>query len=94
MIPTNSPSIPEGYWQKSMNLYVCYLLFNCKSGCKTGLCGIVASSEPLSLTTVDRRVWVIAGGITTNRKKPKVFGKNPDLRPLCPPQIPYGLPWV
>jgi hypothetical protein len=72
MIPTNSPTIPEGYWQKSMNLYVCYLLFNCKGGCKTGLCGIVASSKPLSLTTVERQVWGNAGGITT-RKKPKMF---------------------
>jgi hypothetical protein len=75
MIPTNSPSIPEGYWQKSMNLHVYYLLFNCKCGCKTGLCGIVASSEPLSLTTVDKQVWGTAGGITTE-KTPKYLERT------------------
>jgi hypothetical protein len=55
---------------------MCYSLFNCKGGCKTELCGTGASSMPLSLTTVDRQVWGIAGGITTNRKKPTVFGEN------------------
>jgi hypothetical protein len=79
MIFTNSPYIPEGYWQKLMNLYVCYLLFNCKGCCKTELCGTVASSEPLSPTTVHSLTWGIVGGITTNRKKPPVLGKNPVL---------------